>query len=87
MLDYAASRQSPDSRITWRQADASWALPFVIMRLLCRSRLLPVLGAMFFPTAPSGLPVKQSESPANPEGQFFYLNVWDRIEEKCILCG
>src|SRR3954447_9084133 len=27
MLDYAASRQAPDSRITWRQADAM-ALPF-----------------------------------------------------------
>src|SRR3954468_20044370 len=27
MLDYAASRQSPDSRIKWRQADAL-ALPF-----------------------------------------------------------
>ncbi len=27
MLDYAASRQAPDNRITWRQADAL-ALPF-----------------------------------------------------------
>ncbi|TGS36186.1 methyltransferase domain-containing protein, partial [bacterium M00.F.Ca.ET.180.01.1.1] len=27
MLDYAASRQGPDSRITWRQADAL-KLPF-----------------------------------------------------------
>src|SRR6188472_3705350 len=27
MLDYAASRQPPDNRITWRQADAL-ALPF-----------------------------------------------------------
>jgi len=27
MLDYAASRQAPDSRIKWRQADAL-ALPF-----------------------------------------------------------
>ena len=39
MLDYAATRQVADSRITWRRADAL-ALPF--RRCCIRSRLLPV---------------------------------------------
>ena len=45
MLDYAASRQAPDSRIKWRQADAL-ALPFedAAFDLVCCQ-----FGAMFFP--------------------------------------
>src|SRR6476661_170539 len=45
MLDYAASRQPPDSRIEWRQADAL-ALPFEnsAFDLVCCQ-----FGAMFFP--------------------------------------
>ena len=45
MLDYAASRQGPDSRIAWRQADAS-KLPFedAAFDLVCCQ-----FGAMFFP--------------------------------------
>ena len=45
MLDYAASRQAPDSRIEWRQADAL-ALPFenAAFDLVCCQ-----FGAMFFP--------------------------------------
>ena len=57
MVDYAASRQPPDTRIKWRQADAL-ALPFenAAFDLVCCQ-----FGAMFFPTA--HLPTaKQSES-------------------------
>ena len=45
MLDFAASRQAPDSRINWRQADAL-ALPFenAPFDLVCGQ-----FGAMFFP--------------------------------------
>ncbi|HEY5363868.1 MAG TPA: class I SAM-dependent methyltransferase, partial [Aestuariivirga sp.] len=45
MLDYAASKQPPDSRITWRQADAM-SLPFenASFDLVCCQ-----FGAMFFP--------------------------------------
>ena len=45
MVDYAASRQPPDRRITWRQADAL-ALPFddATFDLVCCQ-----FGAMFFP--------------------------------------
>ena len=45
MVDYAASRQGPDSRIKWRQADAL-ALPFenAAFDLVCCQ-----FGAMFFP--------------------------------------
>src|ERR1043165_4426053 len=45
MLDYAASRQGPDSRIRWRQADAL-ALPFAdaTFDVVCCQ-----FGAMFFP--------------------------------------
>jgi ubiquinone/menaquinone biosynthesis C-methylase UbiE len=45
MLDYAASRQAPDSRIPWRQADAL-ALPFenAAFELVCCQ-----FGARFFP--------------------------------------
>jgi ubiquinone/menaquinone biosynthesis C-methylase UbiE len=50
MLDYAASRQPPDTRIKWRQADAL-ALPFenATFDLVCCQ-----FGAMFFPDRTSG---------------------------------
>src|SRR4249920_2059064 len=45
MLDYAASRQAPDGRMKWRQADAL-ALPFetASFDIVCCQ-----FGAMFFP--------------------------------------
>ena len=50
MVDYAASRQPADARITWRQADAL-ALPFedAAFDLVCCQ-----FGAMFFPDRTSG---------------------------------
>ena len=74
MLDFAASRQAPDSRIEWRQADAL-ALPFenASFDLVCCQ-----FGAMFFP----------DRSPAYPEarrvpkpGGHFVFSVRYRIEE------
>ncbi len=55
MLDYASSRQGPDSRIQWRQADAL-ALPFedAAFDLVCCQ-----FGAMFFPDRSSAT-AKQS---------------------------
>ncbi|MFD1981112.1 class I SAM-dependent methyltransferase [Mesorhizobium newzealandense] len=74
MLDYAASRQAPDSRITWRQADAL-ALPFedAVFDLVCCQ-----FGAMFFPDRPSGY--REAKRVLKPGGHFLF-NVWDRIEE------
>jgi ubiquinone/menaquinone biosynthesis C-methylase UbiE len=74
MLDYAASRQGPDSRITWRQADAL-ALPFdnAAFDLVCCQ-----FGAMFFPDRPSAY--REAKRVLKP-GAHFLFNVWDRIEE------
>jgi ubiquinone/menaquinone biosynthesis C-methylase UbiE len=74
MLDYAASRQSPDSRIQWRQADAL-ALPFddAAFDLVCCQ-----FGAMFFPDRTSGY--REAKRVLKPGGNFLF-NVWDRIEE------
>ncbi|CAN7740767.1 class I SAM-dependent methyltransferase [Bosea sp. LjRoot9] len=74
MLDYAASRQAPDSRITWRQADAL-ALPFenAAFDLVCCQ-----FGAMFFPDRISAY--RQARRVLKPGGHFLF-NVWDRIEE------
>ncbi|UDL89104.1 class I SAM-dependent methyltransferase [Mesorhizobium sp. PAMC28654] len=74
MLDHAASRQAPDSRITWRQADAL-ALPFenAAFDLVCCQ-----FGAMFFPDRPSGY--REARRVLKPGGHFLF-NVWDRIEE------
>ena len=49
MLDYAATRQNTDDRISWRQADAQ-ALPFedAAFDLVCCQ-----FGVMFFPDRPS----------------------------------
>jgi ubiquinone/menaquinone biosynthesis C-methylase UbiE len=74
MLDYAATRQNADSRISWRQADAQ-ALPFedATFDLVCCQ-----FGAMFFPDRPSGY--REAKRVLRPGGSFLF-NVWDRIEE------
>jgi ubiquinone/menaquinone biosynthesis C-methylase UbiE len=74
MLDYAASRQAADSRITWRQADAL-ALPFedAAFDLVCCQ-----FGAMFFPDRLSAY--REARRVLKPGGNFLF-NVWDRIEE------
>jgi ubiquinone/menaquinone biosynthesis C-methylase UbiE len=74
MLDYAASRQGPDSRIAWRQADAM-ALPFEnsTFDLVCCQ-----FGAMFFPDRPSAY--REARRVLKPGGHFLF-SVWDRIEE------
>ncbi|HNB27902.1 MAG TPA: class I SAM-dependent methyltransferase, partial [Alphaproteobacteria bacterium] len=74
MLDYAASRQAPDARITWRQADAL-ALPFADAAfdlVVCQ------FGAMFFPDRPAAY--REAKRVLKPGGHFLF-SVWDRIEE------
>ncbi|MCW5746938.1 MAG: methyltransferase domain-containing protein [Alphaproteobacteria bacterium] len=74
MLDYAASRQGPDSRITWRQADAL-ALPSddAAFDLVCCQ-----FGAMFFPDRARAY--REARRVLKPGGHFLF-SVWDRIEE------
>src|SRR4026207_1303323 len=74
MLDYAASRQAPDSRIQWHQADAM-ALPFedAAFDLVCCQ-----FGAMFFPDRSSAY---REARRVLKSGGYFLFNVWDRIEE------
>jgi SAM-dependent methyltransferase len=74
MLDYAASRQPPDDRIKWRQADAL-ALPFddAAFDLVCCQ-----FGAMFFPDRASAY--GEAKRVLKPGGHFLF-SVWDRIEE------
>lgn len=74
MLDYAASRQAPDDRITWRQADAM-ALPFedAAFDLVCCQ-----FGAMFFPDRVAAY--GEAKRVLKPGGHFLF-NVWDRLEE------
>src|SRR4029077_3593512 len=73
MLDYASSRQAPDHRINWRQADAL-ALPFedATFDLVCCQ-----FGAMFFPDRVSGY--REAKRVLKPQGHLLF-NVWDRIE-------
>ena len=74
MLDYAATRQNPDGRISWRQADAQ-ALPFeaeTFDLVLCQ------FGVMFFPDRPSAY--REARRVLKPDGCFLF-NAWDRIEE------
>jgi ubiquinone/menaquinone biosynthesis C-methylase UbiE len=74
MLDYAATRQAADNRISWRKADAL-ALPFedAAFDLVCCQ-----FGVMFFPDRQSGyLEARRVLKP----GGWFLFNVWDRIEE------
>ena len=74
MLDYAASRQAPDGRVRWRQADAL-ALPFenAAFDLVCCQ-----FGAMFFPDR--SIAYGEAKRVLKPGGHFLF-NVWDRIEE------
>ncbi len=74
MLDYAASRQAPDHRITWRQADAL-ALPFenAAFDLVCCQ-----FGAMFFPDRSAAY--REARRVLKPGGHFLF-SVWDCIEE------
>ncbi|KQV63790.1 methyltransferase domain-containing protein [Rhizobium sp. Root1220] len=74
MLDYAASKQPPDIRIKWHQADAL-ALPFenATFDLVCCQ-----FGAMFFPDRPTGY--REARRVLKPGGHFLF-SVWDRIEE------
>jgi ubiquinone/menaquinone biosynthesis C-methylase UbiE len=74
MLDYAASRQAPDSRISWCKADAL-ALPFenATFDLVCCQ-----FGVMFFPDRISGY--REAKRVLKPGGHFLF-SVWDRIEE------
>jgi SAM-dependent methyltransferase len=74
MLDYAAARQAPDNRISWRKADAL-ALPFedAAFDLVCCQ-----FGVMFFPDRQSGY--REAKRVLKPGG-YFLFNVWDRIEE------
>lgn len=74
MLDYAASRQAPDNRIAWRQADAM-ALPFedAAFDVVCCQ-----FGAMFFPNRSAAY--REARRVLKPGGHFLF-NVWDRIEE------
>ena len=73
MLDRAASMQSPDSRIEWRQADAL-NLPFAdnsFDAVVCQ------FGVMFFPDKVAGY--AEARRTLRPGGKFLF-NVWDRIE-------
>ena len=74
MLDYAATRQEPDNRISWRKADAQ-ALPFedAAFDLVCCQ-----FGVMFFPDRPSAY--REARRVLKPGGCFLF-NAWDRIEE------
>jgi ubiquinone/menaquinone biosynthesis C-methylase UbiE len=74
MVGYAESRQPPDTRIVWRQADAL-ALPFddaSFDLVVCQ------FGAMFFPDRIAGY--REARRVLRPGGHFLF-NVWDRIEE------
>jgi SAM-dependent methyltransferase len=74
MLDYAASRQASDTRITWRQADAL-ALPFAdaTFDVVCCQ-----FGAMFFPDRVRGY--REARRVLRKNGRFLF-NVWDRIAD------
>jgi ubiquinone/menaquinone biosynthesis C-methylase UbiE len=74
MIGYAASRQPPDPRLSWRQADAL-ALPFedASFDLVCCQ-----FGAMFFPDRVAGY--SEARRVLRPGGHLL-LSVWDRIEE------
>jgi ubiquinone/menaquinone biosynthesis C-methylase UbiE len=74
MLDQAASRQSPNSRIEWKQVDAL-VLPFPADNfdvVACQ------FGVMFFPDKVQGY--KEAWRVLRPAGRFVF-SVWDRISE------
>src|ERR1700692_961622 len=74
MLDYAATRQAADSRISWRKADAQ-ALPFedAAFDLVCCQ-----FGVMFFPDRQSGY--REAKRVLMPGGWVLFSG-GDRIEE------
>jgi ubiquinone/menaquinone biosynthesis C-methylase UbiE len=74
MLDYAATRQGPDERISWQQADAL-DLPFddgTFDAVLCQ------FGVMFFPDRVAGY--RETLRVLKPGGRYLF-NAWDRIED------
>lgn len=74
MLDFAATRQTPDNRIHWRQADAQ-VLPFENASfdlVFCQ------FGAMFFTDRLAAY--REARRVLKPGGHYLF-NVWDRIEE------
>ena len=79
MVDYAASRQPPDTRIKWRQADAL-ALPFenAAFDLVCCQ-----FGAMFFPNRTSGY--REARRVLKPGGHFFIQRMGSHRRER--FCG
>jgi ubiquinone/menaquinone biosynthesis C-methylase UbiE len=73
MLDHAASKQEPDTRISWRQADAL-DLPFDDASfdvVVCQ------FGVMFYPDRITGY--AEAYRVLKPGGALIF-NVWDRIE-------
>jgi len=73
MLDHAASKQQPNSRITWRQADAL-NLPFDDSSfdvVVCQ------FGVMFYPDRAAGY--AEAFRVLKPGGALIF-NVWDSIE-------
>jgi ubiquinone/menaquinone biosynthesis C-methylase UbiE len=74
MLDRAATRQSQDVRITWRQADAL-ALPFADQRF---DAVICQFGVMFFPDKVRGYSEARR---VLKRGGHFIFNAWDRISE------
>ena len=74
MLDYAASRQAPDSRINGARR----------MPWRCRLKMRPSISCVAssarcsFPTASSAY--REAKRVLKPGGHFLF-NVWDRIEE------
>jgi ubiquinone/menaquinone biosynthesis C-methylase UbiE len=74
MLNYAATRQGPESRIEWEQADAL-DLPFedASFDVVCCQ-----FGVMFFPDRVAGY--AEARRVMKPGGRFVF-SVWDRIEE------
>jgi ubiquinone/menaquinone biosynthesis C-methylase UbiE len=73
MLEFAAARQGPDTRIEWRPVDAT-ALPFddASFDVVCCQ-----FGAMFFPSRVDGY--AQARRVLKPGGRFVF-SVWDRLE-------
>ncbi len=72
MLDHAAKKQGPDTRITWHQADAL-DLPFDDASfdvIVCQ------FGVMFFPDRLAGY--AEARRVLKPGGSFLF-NVWDHI--------
>jgi ubiquinone/menaquinone biosynthesis C-methylase UbiE len=73
MVDHAASKQGPDGRITWRQADAL-ELPFDAASF---DAVVCQFAVMFFPDRVEGF--AEALQVLKPGGSFLF-NVWDRIE-------